>query len=705
MYQKLQKRNKHLTRNVLSLLKSFKMKKVIIYIIFVLFTVGSVNAQVDRTKYPEPGVAPTLNIGNAETFTLPNGLKVYVVENHKLPRITFSLILDRDPILEGDKAGLTSMVGELMRSGTTLHTKEQLDEAIDQIGASISVSSTSATASSLSKYKTELLNLFSEILFQPSFPAVELDKIKKQFISGLASQKDDPKSISNVISNAVLYGKNHPYGERETEVTIGNVEVVDIQNYYNTYFKPNIGYLAIVGDITKKEAEKLVKQHFGNWKKGKVPTHSWPAVKGPEENQVILVDRPSSVQSVINVTYPVALEPNSSERISSSLLSYILGGGSSSRLFMNLRENKGYTYGAYSSLSPDKLIGSFSANASVRTEVTDSSVYQMLYELKHLLDENTITEEELVAAKAYLTGSFGRSLESPSTIASFALNSEIQKLPKDYYKNYLKNLDAVTVRELNKLAPKYIKPSNAYVVIVGNAAEFKEKLGEFGKVTHYTAEGDVEVKKEADASVSAGAVIEKYLLAIGGKEKVSSINTLRQEAEAEVQGMKISQVIQVDKKQGKALHLTLMGPQELSRLTITRDKVTATSMGAEQDLPAAAGNALKAMLDIVPELNYASNGTMLSLDGISDVNGEDAYKVIMEKGDVKNTDYFSVATGLKLKSESPINGEATYSDYKQFDGVKFPTVITVNNPQMPVTLKMVIVKNEINPTLTEADWK
>ena len=128
-------------------------------------------------------------------------------------------------------------------------------------------------------------------------------------------------------------------------------------------------------------------------------------------------------------------------------------------------------------------------------------------------------------------------------------------------------------------------------------------------------------------------------------------------------------------------------------------------MGAEQDLPAAAGNALKAMLDIVPELNYASNGTMLSLDGISDVNGEDAYKVIMEKGDVKNTDYFSVATGLKLKSESPINGEATYSDYKQFDGVKFPTVITVNNPQMPVTLKMVIVKNEINPTLTEADWK
>lgn len=689
---------------MLTLLKSNKMKKISIYIICALFTLSSVQAQVDRTKYPEPGVAPTLNIGDAETFTLPNGLKVFVVENHKLPRITFSLVLDRDPILEGGKVGLTSMVGELMRSGTKLHSKEQLDEAIDQIGASISVGSASASASSLSKYRTELLSLFSEILFQPSFPVTELDKIKKQFVSGLAAAKDDPNSISSVVTNAVLYGKNHPYGENETEATIKNVEVADIQNYYNTYFKPNIGYLAIVGDITKAEAEKLVKEHFGSWKKGSVLTHVWPAVKSSETNKVILVDRPSSVQSVINVTYPVDLQYNSSDRIASSLLSYILGGGSSSRLFMNLREDKGYTYGAYSSLSPDKLIGKFSANASVRTEVTDSSVYQMLHELKHI-DENTITEEELIAAKAYLTGSFGRSLESPSTIASFALNSEIQKLPKDYYKNYLKNLDAVTVAELNKLAPKYIKPANAYVVIVGNAAEFKDQLGQFGEVINYTAEGDVEVKKEADASVNADAVIEKYITAIGGKEKIATINTLKQTAEGEVQGMTISQIIQVDKKQGKALQLTFMGAQELSRVTITKDKVTAVAMGQEQELPAAIGDAMKGVLEIIPQVNYANNGTKLTLDGIGLVNGEDAYKVIVENGEVKSTDYYSVANGLLLKSESASTGEVSYSDYKDYDGMKFPSVITVNSPQMPVTLKMVIVKNEINPTLTEADWK
>ncbi|HLT42881.1 MAG TPA: insulinase family protein, partial [Sphingobacteriaceae bacterium] len=198
------------------------MKKISLYIILAFFTLSTAFAQVDRSNYPEPGPAPTINIGDADTFTLPNGLKVFVVENHKLPRVTFSLILDRDPILEGNKAGLTSMVGELMRSGTKSRTKDQLDEAIDQIGGSISVSSTSASASSLSKHTETLLTLFSDVLFNPSFPTGELDKIKKQYISGLAAGKDDPNNISSRVTNAVLYGKNHPFGELETEVTIGN---------------------------------------------------------------------------------------------------------------------------------------------------------------------------------------------------------------------------------------------------------------------------------------------------------------------------------------------------------------------------------------------------------------------------------------------------------------------------------------------------
>lgn len=680
------------------------MKKTSLYILFVLFAFSTVYAQVDRSKYPEPGPAPTLNIADAETFTLPNGLKVFVVENHKLPKVTFSLVLDRDPILEGEKAGMTSMVGELMRSGTTKHTKDELDEAIDQIGASINVSSTSAGASSLSKYKNELLNLFAEVLFQPTFPDAELTKIKKQYISGLASQKDSPDQISKKVSNVVLYGKDHPYGENETEKTIENVDVTDIKNYYNTYFKPNIAYMAIVGDITKKEAEKLIKQHFGHWKKGEVPTHTWPSVKAPNGNKVIVVDRPSSVQSVINVAYPIDMQFNSPDRIPSSLISYILGGGGSSRLFMNLREDKGYTYGSYSKLQPGKLSGEFAANASVRTEVTDSAVYEIYKELNRI-DNNTITEEELKGAKAYLTGAFGRSLESPSTIASFALNTEIQDLPKDYYKNYLKNLDVATVGELNRLAPKYITPKNAYTIIVGNASEFKDKLSNFGEVVYYDIDGNVVEKKEISADVTAEAIIQKYIEVVGGKEMISSINTMRQEASGEVQGMQLSQVVQVDKSKGKALQVTSMGPQELARMNITKDKVMATSMGQEQEVTGDMATALKSTLEIVPEVNYESKGTKLTLDGISQINGEDAYKVLVDHGGFKGTDYFSVESGLKLKSESAATGEVIYADYKEFGGVLFPTTVSVNSPQMPVTLKMTISETQINPIFTEADWK
>src|SRR5690606_9016554 len=238
------------------------MKNTIIYFLTALCSMTVATAQVDRTQYPEPGPAPQINIGDPATFTLPNGLKVFVVENHKLPRVTYSLVLDRDPILEGDKAGLTSLMGDMLMGGTTSRTKDELDEAIDRIGATMRVSSTSAYASSLKKYNSQLLELFADVLFRPAFPQNELDKLKKQLISGLAAAKEDPNSIVRVVRNAAMYGKDHPYGETETEETVGNIGLQDVKSYYETYFKPNVAYLAIVGDITLEEAKEVVNKHF-----------------------------------------------------------------------------------------------------------------------------------------------------------------------------------------------------------------------------------------------------------------------------------------------------------------------------------------------------------------------------------------------------------------------------------------------------------
>lgn len=237
------------------------MKKLVIYIIVLAFS-GSAFAQVDRSKLPEPAPAKSIQIGDYESFTLKNGMQVFVVENHKLPRVTLSLVFDHEPVMEEDNAGYIGMVGTMLRRGTTTRTKEQIDEEIDFIGGSLGAGPTSVYASSLSKHQDKLLDLMADIMFNPTFPEEELDKIKTQTISGLAANKEDANSISSNVTTALVYGKNHPYGTLTTEETVGNIKIDDIKNYYQSYFKPNIAYLAIVGDINKKEAQKLVKKYF-----------------------------------------------------------------------------------------------------------------------------------------------------------------------------------------------------------------------------------------------------------------------------------------------------------------------------------------------------------------------------------------------------------------------------------------------------------
>ncbi|MGV3764364.1 M16 family metallopeptidase [Parapedobacter sp.] len=681
------------------------MNKISILFLVAWCSMATAFAQVDRSKYPEPGPAPQINIGNPATFTLPNGLKVFVVENHKLPRVTYSLVLDRDPILEGDKAGLTSFVGDMLMGGTTTRSKDELDEAIDRIGAHISASSTSANASSLKKYNDQLLDLFADVLFNPAFPPSELDKLKKQAISGLAAAKEDPNSIVGVVRNAVMYGKDHPYGETETEKTVGNVQVDDIKSYYNTYFKPNIAYLAIVGDITASEAKKLVNTYFSNWKRGDVPKHEWPLPQAPTGNKVVLVNRPASAQSVINVGYPLALKPNNPDVLGVSVVADILGGGASARLFQNLREDKGYTYGAYGSINPDELVARLNTSASVRNAVTDSATQEFIHELKRI-GEHTITQKELDLAKASLAGRFGRSLEQPSTIARFAINTELQELPKDYYQNYLKNLDALTLAQVNAIATKYVHGDNVQITVVGKTDDFADQMARFGDVQYYTVTGEPEVKVAiTDASITAEGVIAKYLEAIGGKDKLTAVNTIRIGSEAEIQGMTITMEQLVDKTKQIAVQNTKLGPQLLSKVVVTPDQVTVTSQGQSQELQGEAAAPFQSLLLIFPELTYTSDDVLLELDGLVKVNDEDAYKLKVTRGTDTSVDYFSVASGLKLKSESELSGEITIEEYAAYDGIQLPGTVSIVNKMMPMPLKAVTKTVAINGDISEDELK
>jgi zinc protease len=665
------------------------MKIKIFYILFVSFISVSAFAQkLDRTQKPAPGPAPEIKIGNYESFELPNGLKVFVVENHKLPRVSFSLVLDLDPIIEGDKSGYVSTAGELIGRGTKTRTKDQLDEEIDFIGASFNTSSSGMYGSSLKKHGEKLLEIMSDVLLNPSFPVAELDKIKKQTISAIAANKDDPEAIADDVASVLVYGKDHPYGEITTEETVKKISLDDCKKYYSTYFKPNIGYLAIVGDITKKEAEPLIKKYFSSWQRGEVPKHTYKTPQQPEKRIVAVVDRPASVQSVLDITYPLELKPGAPEVIKTRLMNEIVGGSFTSRLNMNLREKHGYTYGIRSAINPDKVIGKFSSTANVRNEVTDSAVFQILKELS-IMEKEKVSDLELQNAKNYVTGSFARSLENPQTVASFAINTAIYNLPKDYYANYLKNVQAVTIDDVQQMAQKFIKTEKAYVVVVGKAGEIAKGLTSFGELKYYDIYGNPvdNSKKVVPSDVSPEQVYEKYIKAIGGVDKVKKIKDISTKATLSIQGANLEMVEYV-KVPNKTFRKATMQGNEAYLMVFDGQKGFETQMGQKQELAGRELEDTKIETYVNYEASYKELGLKLKMLELANVEGQDAYKIELTlPSGTKVIQYFDKNSGLKLReektSETP-QGQGTevmsFFDYKEVNGVKFPYRIKMENP-------------------------
>jgi predicted Zn-dependent peptidase len=502
------------------------MKKVFI-IAFLQFLSFGLLAQIDRTKAPKPVAAREIKIGAYQAFTLKNGLQVFVVENHKLPRLAISVSLKTEAILEGEKAGYATIAGDLIGTGTTNRKKAQLDEEVDFIGATLSTSATGLSAASLSKHTNKLFELATDVLINPSFEQAELEKLKTQTLSGISASKDDPNAIASNVRGALVYGRNHPYGEIATEKTVGSITLDDCKGYYSTYFKPNNAYLIIVGDIELKVAKTLAEKYFSKWVTGNTKEPAFTSPQAPAKTIVALVDRPAAVQSVINVSYPVDLKPGPPDAIKARVTNEILGGGFSSRLMQNLREKHGFTYGARSQLISDALVGNFNASASVRNEVTDSSVFEFVSELKRITTD-LVTEKELQDAKASISGAFGRSLENPQTIAGFALNTAKYNLPKDYYNNYLKEVDGVTKADVLATAKKFIRPDNAYILVVGKGSDVADKLKKFGEVKYYDIEGNSSVPSKSavlPADLTAEKGISNYIQAVGGETTIREIKS------------------------------------------------------------------------------------------------------------------------------------------------------------------------------------
>ena len=688
------------------------MKKYIQFI-FLLTPFISMAQQIDRTKAPLPSKAPVIQVGTPASFELPNGLKVFVVKNTKLPRVTATIALDIDGFVEGNKAGLADMSGQLLKRGTTSKSKAVLDEAVEYLGGSLSTSSQSATVSSLKSNFPQLVSLMSEVILHPALSSDELEKVRKQTLSGIESSKDDADAISNNVMKKLVYGANHAFGEITTATTVNNVTVDDVKKFFATYWKPNIAYLVFVGDIEPSTAKALAEKNFGAWVRGNVakPIFQKPVI--PTQTYVAIVDRPSAVQSVVAVASTIELAPGAPSVIPASVMNNILGGGFSGRLFANLREKHGFTYGAYASLTPNKQIGIFSAEAAVRNEKTDSSIQELLREI-NIIRDNKVGDVELSRMKNYLSGGFARSLENPATIANFALNIARYNLPSNYYQNYLTNLAAVDANKVQEVAITLLKPSKMHIVIVGNAKQIAKGLEKYGPVKYFDFEGNevaAPSEAKADASLTPEVLLQKVVAAVGGKEVISTIKDLQLKGTASLMGqtLEMSQIIIMP---GNAVTTMSMGGMAMMKQAVIDGKYTVSQQGMEAPITDEIKEGLDESALLIPEQSYLSKGYKLKIIGAEKVDGKDAIDLELTTplGKVSHR-YYDAKSYLLLKTaksqEVPGRGVVTqqeyYNAYKTINGIQLPTEQIIDMGQLKINVKYTDIK--ANQGLKTVDLK
>jgi len=681
------------------------MKKQLTYIAVAFLFAGTISAQkIDLNAMPKPGPTPVINIAKPKTFQLSNGLTVMVVENNKLPRVNASLTMDRPPYYEGSVAGVSDIMAEQFENGTTTMSKDDFNKKVDYLGANLNFSSNGASANSLSKYFPQVLSLMADAIINPKFSSKEIEDSKERAIEGLKSEEKNASAIASKVSNALMYGKNTSRGEFETVESISKIQLADVQNIYKKYYAPDNAYLVIVGDVKFDKVKPMIEKAFSGWKKANTPITPVEPASNVSTTEINVVDVPSAVQSVVSVNNINNLKMKDPNYFAATIANYILGGGGEARLFMNLREKNGFTYGAYSNMSASKYSPEFSASASVRNEVTDKAVKEFMNELNGI---STVKPEELENAKAKLKGSFIMSLEQPATIARFALNQKVYNLPSDFYTNYLKSIDKVNAADVSSAVNSTIYPTKSRIFIAGKASDISEGLEKLGyPVKYYDKDANPVAKPTAqkvDASVTVASVADKYLDAIGGKANLSKISSYTVNAAMSIQGQNID--MKMMKAQGgkEMTQVTAMG-QVVQKQVFDGKTGYSEQMGQKVPMKPEQIAEKQKNTELFEEMAFAKSPEY-KLAGIEKVGGEDSYAI---KGP-ETTYYYSVKTGLKTGETRTVKAQGqevsvptTFSDYKDVAGVKMPYTISVNQMGMDMTMK--VKSYEINQA-KDSDFK
>ncbi|NBC58966.1 MAG: insulinase family protein [Bacteroidetes bacterium] len=687
------------------------MKFKFSYILLLCFVTTSLVAQIDRSQMPKPGPAPEINLGEPDTFKMDNGLEVLVVEDHKLPRVSVRLVIDNKPH-RVEKPGVATLTSALLGTGTKNLSKDEYNEEIEFLGATVNLGAEYAYASSLTKYFPRVFELMADGGLNPVFTQEEFDAEKAKLIEGLKADAKNVGAIANRLSSVLAYSKNHPYGQYTTEESVEKITLQDVKNYYRNFFVPGNAYMAFIGDINKKEAKKLVKDYFKNWKAEKAPEFELPEPRKAQYRQIDFVNMPNAVQSEIIAQNTVDLKMTDKDYFPVLVANQILGGSFGSYLNMNLREDKGYTYGARSSIGADRYASRFRASVSVRNEVTDSAVVEILKEIKRIRTE-PVDAQKLEDTKKKFAGNFVLRLERPSTVANYALNIRKENLPEDFYKTYLQKVNAVTQEDVQRVAAKYFDINHLQIVIAGKGSEVVENLEKVKfedksvPVLYYDKYGNKTDKPEFNKPLPEGLTVKRvfdnYIKAIGGKDKAKAINNVVMKGNMSAMGQTLDVEFVSTAKDQVFMEIGMSG-MVMNKMVINGDNGYNAAQGQKKEMtPEEVKENLKTS-SLFPELKSPEN---LEIIGIESTDRGDAY-VVKISDKVKT--FYSVDSSLKLKDVSVIEQmgrtfESTtkYKDYKPVNGVLFPH--TMSQTVGPQNFDIKFTEAKVNQDIPETKFQ
>jgi len=695
------------------------MKKILsLAVAAFAFQCATAQVTIDRTKKPAAGPAPVISFGDPVKFVMPNGMTVLVVENHKLPRVRAMLNIDAGPVIEGKKAGVLNLMGQMLEEGTTNKPKDQFDEAIDLIGANINMASNGGYISSLTRYFDKAFSLFADALRNPAFPQESFDKLRTQTITGLKTSEKSATTIANRVGPALAYGKNSAMGEFVSEETIKNLTLNDVKQAYKSYITPSRSYLTFIGDITPATARAIATKYLGTWTGVQLPVPAAPIVENLKSPEIDFVDVPTAVQAEISTTDLISNPLSSPDYHALLVANQILGGGAESKLFMNLREKHGFTYGSYSRVGNGRFQAQFKASAAVRSDKADSAVAEMLNEIQNMRD-GKITPEELAMAKAKFNGSFAIGMEDPANTATYATNILINGLQKDFYKTYLQKINSVTVDDIKRVANQYFGKDNSRILIVGNGSKILPNLTRLGypvkmydkwadPVVANTGTNVPQTAKTSDG-ISAYSIIENYLKAIGGKDEVKKVNTTKATYSTEIMG-RAAEGTEIKMNPSSRYTDMKMGPMTIFQTAFDGVKGYAGQMGKKDPITPEEAKDYLDEKGVIPQLYYNGADFKTEYTGTGKVGSEDAYKLkITKPSGAVAVEYYSTKTDLLLREETTqkqngqeVNVSADYSDYRKVGGVLFPFTISRNIGEMNIDIKVKDLK--VNEGVTAADF-